>query len=848
MPPDPYNDVLKSSYGLWENTGWVIDTQGDLRQDVQYVTEGAQPRAYLRRDGKISFVLASVDTTSSTLDTLRRLDMELVGEGALHPDAVPFLQKGYMQNFYLPHCGQEGVTNVRGYNRILYPGVYHGIDMWMYSGQRGQKLMFVIQPGAHPADLQMQFTGQDQMDVDVLGWLKMQLGNKWIRLPQAVAYQYNNNNVITPVNWTADYLADNGSGVVGFNFETYDTTKPLVLLIGPPPAGGGGAYAEENGLCWSTYLGGGNEEYMVQSDEDHWGNMYMTGVTTSTIESFPSVIGTTYNPEGVVSFVLKFNALNQLQWKTFYGGDASHQCRVSGCAVTEPIFGSGIYIAGATTGGPLIVFANNNEHWLPTPSPTYLAKFDLAFGQLTYATYFEADYIGGIASSANGRIYLTGASHYTQWPVDVAYLDVDPPSPNSVYWPASVSPDSPEWNGFVAMLNDHDKLNWYTFITNENMGNVIWPWSTSEIAVQGTRVVVYGHSGYADLPMIGGQNSFPLTSESDAVVYEFNLDGEGLWSTFFGESGDIEPGYQDAPIHNVAIDPVTGDIVIAGITNDWQGPGSGSVPLVPGSGWFSNYQPCQGHNAFIARFSGSDHHLVWSSYIPGTTSGTTCIPLVHSVTFDNTGALYIGGNTTALAVPLNQYGGYYHQSSINLNDGVSQDAFLICIGPAFDLRFATYFGGDAGGNSGDYINFVTQRSTDQEIYVIGSTSKGTDQTTYFPLDYGGGIPYYAWEWAGGTTDGFVTAFCPEAQTGFSNLATVQSDVPALVLLDADHVTLLGSSAGDHAFQMVDASGRLIRTGTFHVSAERSNPVDVNDLSPGLYLVSCSGHTMRFFKP
>ena len=118
MPPDPYNDVLRSSYGLWENTGWVIDTQGDLREDVQYVTEGDNHvRTSPRR--KISFVLASVDTTSSTLDTLRRLDMELVGEGAQHPDAVSFLQKGYMQNFYLPHCGQEGVTNVRGYNSCL---------------------------------------------------------------------------------------------------------------------------------------------------------------------------------------------------------------------------------------------------------------------------------------------------------------------------------------------------------------------------------------------------------------------------------------------------------------------------------------------------------------------------------------------------------------------------------------------------------------------------------------------------------------------------------------------------------------------------------------------------------
>ncbi len=90
MPPDPYNDVVRPSYGLWENTGWVIGTDGQPREDIQFVTEGAQPRAYIRKGGKISFVMASVDTICSTLDTLRRLDMELVGEGAQHPDVDLF--------------------------------------------------------------------------------------------------------------------------------------------------------------------------------------------------------------------------------------------------------------------------------------------------------------------------------------------------------------------------------------------------------------------------------------------------------------------------------------------------------------------------------------------------------------------------------------------------------------------------------------------------------------------------------------------------------------------------------------------------------------------------------------
>ncbi len=58
--------------------------------------------------------------------------------------------------------------------------------------------------------------------------------------------------------------------------------------------------------------------------------------------------------------------------------------------------------------------------------------------------------------------------------------------------------------------------------------------------------------------------------------------------------------------------------------------------------------------------------------------------------------------------------------------------------------------------------------------------------------------------------------------------------PVLVLLNSHQLTLVGASAGNHAFHLVDAAGRLIRSGTFRVSAERSNTVDVGDLSPGLY--------------
>ena len=127
--------------------------------------------------------------------------------------------------------------------------------MQFYSGSGGGKIAFLVKPGADPDDIGLRFEGQDDIALDVYGNLKLLLGNKWIELKEAVAYQYDANNNIVPVNWTAGYETAPGADHVSFQFGQYDTSLPLVLLIGHLPAW----QAEQSaGLCWSTYLGGGN--------------------------------------------------------------------------------------------------------------------------------------------------------------------------------------------------------------------------------------------------------------------------------------------------------------------------------------------------------------------------------------------------------------------------------------------------------------------------------------------------------------------------------------------------------------------------------------------------------------
>ncbi len=846
-PPDFYNDFQRQGFGFWQNPepGWVVGSDGQAVEDVQFVSDGAQPKAFIRKDTQISFVMAAVDTSVSTPDTLRRLDMSFTGELFLQPDAVAIEEQPGHRNFYFPHCA-DGITDVHAFNRVLYKNIYAGIDLWLYCGQRGQKMALVVHPGADPDDIRLVFDGQNTMDLDILGNLRLLLDEKWIVLPEAVAYQYEPDNTILPLNWTAEYVPNNNTGQVGFTFDAYDTAKPLVLLIGAPPMMGGNY--DELGLCWSTYIGGDGEDYIVQTAQDNAQNFYAAGSTSSPIATFPVTTGVENYDGGTVAFVLKFKPDEQLEYKSFFGGEDPKYCRVTGCTLTQSSGSNGVYIAGRTNSSQLPVSAPNGQHMMDIGllKTTFIAKFNLTSGELTWASYFEAYHIGGIASSTDGRVYLTGRSHFASWPVNEAYLDVPPPTAESEYWPSSTGEGNVP-SGFVAMLNQEDKLNWFTFVTNN--ATVISPgvflayaWPNSEIAVRGDRVVMLAECSCPTLPSGAcppGAYCDPAYYDGDIKLYEFNLNGELVWDTYIHSVDPIWSLYADGdPGSLVAIDPVTGDVVI---TSKILGYGGG-FEIVPGTGWYSNSATPAANILFAMRFSGLTRDLIWSSFLPMNINPGE----VRCVAFDDEGALYIAGQCKGLGVPLNQYGGYYHQPTINPNEGVEQDAFLICIGPDFSLRFATYIGGEAAANAGDQIYDILQRNTNGHIYVAGYTGKGTDQTTYFPLDDGGGIPDFWDEWAGATTDAMIASFCPEAPTMLPS-STPDRSGPHLLWPDDNHIALTGLGDGLHPVSIYDASGRLVHSALTSFSHGRSSSLGISELHFGAYLVVCQGVTYRFIK-
>jgi hypothetical protein len=206
---------------------------------------------------------------------------------------------------------------------------------------------------------------------------------------------------------------------------TYSTNFPT---INPLQAGFGGkvdAFATKlnpsgSALAYSTYLGGGDEDYGHGIAVDSLGNAYITGYTTST--DFPTTPGAfqTVCNGGIDcyplqdAFVAKVNPSGSaLVYSTYLGGSGYD-------------YGESIAVDNA---GSTYVTGYTNSTNFPTKNPlqatkggsydAFVTKLNASGSALTYSTYLgglKVDYGNGIAVDGAGNAYVTGTTASTNFP------------------------------------------------------------------------------------------------------------------------------------------------------------------------------------------------------------------------------------------------------------------------------------------------------------------------------------------------------------------------------------------------------------------------------------------------
>ncbi|MBK8741360.1 MAG: hypothetical protein IPM02_18420 [Betaproteobacteria bacterium] len=265
--------------------------------------------------------------------------------------------------------------------------------------------------------------------------------------------------------------------------------------------------------------------------------------------------------------------------------------------------------------------------------------------------------------------------------------------------------------------------------------------ASGDVYVAGYTTTDSGFPGLAGgaQTVYGGPTPSNIQS-GDVFVTRFNANLTSLIrSTYLGGAGGDGA-------NALAIDPVSGDVVVAGWTHsaDFPGVAGGAQPTFTGAG---GSQPDSG-NAFVSRLSADLGTLVRSTYLGGTASGggfagfeTARALAIHPVSGD----VYVAGQTSAADFP-------GVGSGAQSVWGGDQDAFVSRLSADLTtLKRSTYL----GGSGGDQALALAIHPATGEVYVAGSTSSPT-----LPGTTGSAQPAPG----GGSNDAFVARFAADLGT------------------------------------------------------------------------------------
>lgn len=886
-PREPFGEPYGAQWNLVKNNGQTYDLTNHFRSDVAIQSVGTTPSLYLFRDSRTGFTFADPST-----GTVSRIDLTFVGENSHGVTPGLYHQTGMRYNFYEENT-PNGVTGLHAGKHAIYESVYPYIDFHVLSNPWGPKFYIVLRPGANPADLVMQVSGQDSLKIDISGDLKIWFENKFLRLREGYAYQQVGQTIV-PVTWLAHYENANGSANVTFDLDTYDPTLPLILCIKPwlppmPPP------PPVDVPEWSTYFPGNTQDDFINDlTHDADGYVYFTGSSKST-NGLPISAGAyqfdlSAQQDAIIGRInSNYEITTADTWMTYYGGSANDR----GVAVVySPTEGGRLAVCGPSASSNGLSQAMGSS-WNIT-GLNFVALFDPVTGIRMYggrlpfwmpqaleAAPVDLDY------DAAGNLYLVGYAdlitgstfnNYVTGPVGTADY-----TSNAYFNTAS---ELLYYDGYVARFDPQMHLTWLTALGGPNDDRVFAcavDNALNRLVVVG-RTATKNNTSVTDCPS-SGQYEFPLCFPTVGEAWhEYLLNGPGncdtpeacgtdgfvtvfdlgnlhlLYSSYFG-SGH---GAKDA-VTDVETDS-DGNIYLVGWSND----GGSAINTCQWDDTDPAWVDCdaEGHmddliegvayNHFIARLN-NIFEETWATRIAGDQYqyGAEFNELSRPrLAVDGSDNIYMYGSTASGSVmgddpiaPFVVNGSYYsndvHADFPSTYPASVYDTYLLKFDHTTHLTLSTILGGPGQ----DYAAGITP--VGDRIYLCGSTGSQLFPTHAPVID--GATPYLATtpSTATGDLDAFMAQLGFDVTIGMDGHEVGQGT--ALVLSPnptTGDLILSGLKADPNStIEVCDMLGRRVLNGL-----RMTGPMVVlptADLSPGGYLVrtntSGGNHVVRFVK-
>ncbi len=512
--------------------------------------------------------------------------------------------------------------HVPTYRRVVYSGVYPGIDLAYHGRQNQLEYDFDISPGADPKAIRLSFSGIDGMRVDPAGRLHLQTGGGEVIEKAPVAYQ----RIGGVRRAVASRYVLTGAHQVSFALSGYDPRRPLVI---------------DPVLSFSSYLGGkGNDRALAVAYGTGSGAVFITGRTASSLfldniggaqTGYDSLCGGTVGCAEKSSgapdaFVMSVGSDDKLNYATYLGGSGQD----SGLAIA--VDGSGdAFVAGQTSSWdfPKSLGAyqascpdTNGDLVCDNGGNAFVVELGPNGDTLPYGTFFGGCYndaANGIALDGSGYIYIAGfvtsASETATSSLNATCTTGLPVKSGSSPQPALQSANKGRTDAFVAKFDPTKSgaasLVYSTFLGGTHSDEALG------IAVSATgEAYVTGDTASTDFPV---QNADPQACANcdgthyHAFVAKLNQDATALvYSTRLGGSAY---DYGSA----IAIDR-SGNAYVTGWTRSPDFPTVGT-PIQSNHGG--------DYDVFFSRFDGSGK-LDYSTYL-----GTTNIEAGQGIAIDS---------------------------------------------------------------------------------------------------------------------------------------------------------------------------------------------------------------------
>jgi hypothetical protein len=263
----PGDGAASPALAFTEQRGQLTDTSGTSVEGVRFYSTGSFPPLYVKKD-TLSFVTASVDTSSATPDTLHRVDITFFDSKTSLMSAAGLDKLDNYRNYYLGHI-PEGRARVGQYGRVAVTDLYDGINVQMFADESGIVYYFVIQPGGDPNDLKLDFHGQDSLYLKARNlFVGTSLGD--FNLPAPKAFQIDSLGQEVSTAWKPEYSIA-GSRVSFSSTGSYDSTKVLVVELRREEVISGSAQED-----WVTHFGGAATDDISSIFVDEDGSIFVT--------------------------------------------------------------------------------------------------------------------------------------------------------------------------------------------------------------------------------------------------------------------------------------------------------------------------------------------------------------------------------------------------------------------------------------------------------------------------------------------------------------------------------------------------------------------------------------------